>query len=112
MRASDHASDGRSIQHDKISQIQDDAERGRGVPVILVDSSLDTSIARRHAIAAASSRCLVRAGSRASSRTCSCRERGTHDAYGRRRRMSEVSTSKYPDDGRFPTTSVRFSSAC
>ena len=48
----------------------------------------------------------------ASSRTSSCRERGTHDAYGRRRRMSEVSTSKYPDDGRFPTTSVRFSSAC
>ena len=47
MRASDHASDGRSIQHDKISQIQDDAERGRGVPVILVDSSLDTSTARR-----------------------------------------------------------------
>ena len=86
---------------------KDDAERGRGVPVILVDSSLDTSIARRHAIAAASSRCLVRAGSRASSRTCSCRERGTHDAYGRRRRMSEVSTSKYPeDDERFPTTSA------
>ena len=80
----------------------------RGVPVILVDSSLDTSIARRHAIAAASSRCLIRAGSLASSRTCSCRERGMHDAYGRRRRMSEVSTSKYPeeDDGRFPTTSV------
>ena len=80
----------------------------RGVPVILVDSSLDTSIARRHAIAAASSRCLIRAGSLASSRTCSCRERGMHDAYGRRRRMSEVSTSKYPDDdGSFPTTSAR-----
>ena len=89
---------------------KDDAERGRGVPVILVDSSLDTSIARRHAIAAASSRCLVRAGSRASSRTCSCRERGTHDAYGRRRRMSEVSTSKYPsdDDGRFTTSAWGF----
>ena len=36
----------------------------RGVPGIFVDSSLDTSIARRHAIAAASSRCLIRAGAR------------------------------------------------
>ena len=34
----------------------------RGVPGIFVDSSLDSSIARRHAIAAASSRCLIRAG--------------------------------------------------
>ena len=34
----------------------------RGVPGIFVDSSLDTSITRRHAIAAASSRCLIRAG--------------------------------------------------
>ena len=33
----------------------------RGVPEIFVDSSLDTSITRRHAIAA-SSRCLIRAG--------------------------------------------------
>ena len=31
-------------------------------PGIFVDSSLDTSITRRHAIAAASSRCLIRAG--------------------------------------------------
>ena len=37
----------------------------RGVPGIFVDSSLDSSIARRHAIAAASSRCLIRAGRRA-----------------------------------------------
>ena len=35
----------------------------RGVPDIFVDSSLDTSIARRHAIAAASSRCLIRGDS-------------------------------------------------
>ena len=34
----------------------------RGVPGIFVDSSLDSSIARRHAIAAASSQCLIRAG--------------------------------------------------
>ena len=34
----------------------------RGVSEIFVDSSLDISIARRHAIAAASSRCLIRAG--------------------------------------------------
>ena len=34
----------------------------RGVPGIFVDSSLDTSITRRHAIAAASSRYLIRAG--------------------------------------------------
>ena len=34
----------------------------RGVPEVFADSSLDTSIARRHAIAAASSRCLIRAG--------------------------------------------------
>ena len=37
----------------------------RGVPGIFVYSSLDSSIARRHAIAAASSQCLVRAGRRA-----------------------------------------------
>ena len=36
----------------------------RGVPGIFVDSSLDSSIARRHAIAAASSQCLIRAGRR------------------------------------------------
>ena len=35
----------------------------RGVQEIFVDSSLDTSIARRHAIAAASSRCLIRGDS-------------------------------------------------
>ena len=34
----------------------------RGVPGIFVDSSLDTSITRRHAIAAASSQPLIRAG--------------------------------------------------
>ena len=34
----------------------------RGVPGIFVDSSLDSSIARRHAIAAAASQCLIRAG--------------------------------------------------
>ena len=34
----------------------------RGVPEIFVDSSLDSSIARRHVIAAASSQCLIRAG--------------------------------------------------
>ena len=34
----------------------------RGVPGIFVDSSLDSSIARRHAIAAASSQCHIRAG--------------------------------------------------
>ena len=37
------------------------ADVRRGVPGSFVDSSLD-SIARRHAIAAASSRCLIRAG--------------------------------------------------
>ena len=35
----------------------------RGVPEISADTSLDTSIARRHAIAAASSRCLIRGDS-------------------------------------------------
>ena len=34
----------------------------RGVPGIFVDSSLDSSIARRRAISAASSQCLIRAG--------------------------------------------------
>ena len=34
----------------------------RGVPEVFADSSLDISIARRHAIAAASSQCLIRAG--------------------------------------------------
>ena len=40
-------------------------EARRGVPGIFVDSSLDSLTARRHAIAAASSRCLIRAGSAA-----------------------------------------------
>ena len=40
----------------------------RGVPEISADTSLDTSIARRHAIAAASSQCLIRAGTSASAR--------------------------------------------
>ena len=37
----------------------------RGVPEISADTSLETSIARRHAIAA-SSQCLIRAGTSAS----------------------------------------------
>ena len=41
----------------------------RGVPGIFVDSSLDSSTTRRHAIAAASSRCLIRAGRRPRGRT-------------------------------------------
>ena len=41
-----------------------EADVRRGAPEIFVASSLDTSIARRHAIAAASSRCLIRAGAR------------------------------------------------
>ena len=56
----------------------------RGVPETFVDSSLDTSIARRHAIAAASSRCLIHAGGEAqvrgtarSPRTGTPSERGT-----------------------------------
>ena len=39
-----------------------EADVRRGVPGIFVDSSLDSSIARRHAIAATSSQCLTRAG--------------------------------------------------
>ena len=45
----------------------------RGVPGIFVDSSLDSSIARRHAIAAASSQCLIRAGTSASARRAPAR---------------------------------------
>ena len=37
-------------------------DASRGVPGIFVDSSLASSMARRHAIAVASSRCLIRAG--------------------------------------------------
>ena len=45
----------------------------RGVPEVFADSSLDTSIARRHAIAAASSQCLIRAGTSASARRAPAR---------------------------------------
>ena len=44
----------------------------RGVPEISADTSLDTSIARRHAIAA-SSQCLIRAGTSASARRAPAR---------------------------------------
>ena len=57
---------------------KDDAERvaaSQGFSLIL----RLTPRRRGGAIAAASSRCLIRAGSLASSRTCSCRERGTDD---------------------------------
>ena len=52
----------------------------RGVPGIFVYSSLDSSIARRHAIAAASSQCLIRAGPAAHARQLHRRRVGPHGA--------------------------------
>ena len=63
----------------------------RGVPEISADTSLDTSIARRHAIAAASSQCLIRAGTSASARRAPARRTPVPCAGGPSRTCSACS---------------------
>ena len=62
----------------------------RGVPEISADTSLDTSIARRHAIAAASSQCLIRAGTSASARRAPARGRLPDVPAARRGRVPRL----------------------
>ena len=64
----------------------------RGVPEIPADTSLDTSIARRHAIAAASSQCLIRAGTSASARRAPARRTPARCAGGPSRTCSASSS--------------------